>query len=77
MKFAYTYIMTNKGHSVLYTGCTNDLVRRVKEQKTTTTRAHLQTNTIVNTVFTTKNLLVTNLQLTKKIELKDCLGKQK
>ena len=33
MKFAYTYIMTNKGHSVLYTGCTNDLVRRVGEHK--------------------------------------------
>ena len=33
MKFAYTYIMTNKGHSVLYTGSTNDLVRRVGEHK--------------------------------------------
>ena len=33
MRFAYTYIMTNVSHSVLYTGCTNDLVRRVSEHK--------------------------------------------
>ena len=33
MRFSYTYIMTNITHSVLYTGCTNDLVRRVSEHK--------------------------------------------
>ena len=33
MRPGYTYIMTNKWNTVLYTGCTSDIVKRVKEHK--------------------------------------------
>ena len=32
-KYYYTYILTNKNNKVLYTGVTNDLLRRVWEHK--------------------------------------------
>ncbi len=33
LKTYYVYLMTNKNNSVIYTGITNDLVRRVFEHK--------------------------------------------
>ena len=33
MTSGFTYIMTNKHHNVLYTGCTTDIVRRVWQHK--------------------------------------------
>lgn len=33
MKSGYTYIMTNKRHTVLYVGCTIDLAKRVAQHK--------------------------------------------
>ncbi len=33
MKSGYIYILTNKNHSTLYTGITNNLLRRIHEHK--------------------------------------------
>ena len=33
MKSGFTYIMTNKRHTALYTGCTSDIVKRVTQHK--------------------------------------------
>ena len=33
MRFSYVYILTNKNHTVLYTGVTSNLIKRVYQHK--------------------------------------------
>ena len=45
------YIMTNSRHTVLYTGVTNDLLRRVEEHKTGTGSAFAKKYNVNKLVF--------------------------
>ncbi len=47
----YVYIMTNKGHRVLYTGVTNDLQRRVYEHKNKLVKGFTNKYNVIKLVF--------------------------
>lgn len=51
MKVFYVYIMTNKIHTVLYTGVTNDIVRRCYEHKNKTTEGFTQRYNVSELVY--------------------------
>ena len=47
----YVYIMTNKNNTVLYTGVTNDLKRRVYQHKTKTMEAFTKKYNVIKLVY--------------------------
>ena len=47
----YVYIMTNKNNKVLYTGVTNDLIRRVHEHKEKMTKGFTKKYNIKKLVY--------------------------
>ena len=47
----YVYIMTNKNNTVLYTGVTNDLIRRVHEHKEKMTKGFTKKYNINKLVY--------------------------
>ena len=47
----YTYILTNKNHTVLYTGVTNDLVRRCFEHKNKLLRGFTEKYNVDNLIY--------------------------
>ncbi|MFH2142277.1 MAG: GIY-YIG nuclease family protein [Bacteroidota bacterium] len=47
----YVYILTNKNHNVLYTGITNDLIRRTWEHKQKMTKGFTQKYNVDKLVY--------------------------
>jgi putative endonuclease len=82
----YVYIMTNKGNSVLYTGVTNDLKRRVYEHKEKLADGFTRKYNIVKLVYyevfeDIENAILREKQIKagsrrKKIELVDSMNRE-
>ncbi len=76
MKLYYVYIMTNKINTVLYTGVTSDLERRVYEHKNKLVDGFTKKYNIVKLVYfdTTNDV---NAAITREKEIKGWLRNKK
>lgn len=65
----YVYILTNKAKTVLYTGVTNNLRRRLEEHKEKCNPNSFTQDIMLSFQFTTKNTAGFNKQLQEKKKL--------
>ncbi|MFI5202245.1 MAG: GIY-YIG nuclease family protein [Candidatus Kapaibacterium sp.] len=70
------YILANSRNTVLYTGVTNDLVRRIAEHKAKTFPA-FRSNTMSKNLFTSNGSKIRNLQFFERSKSKPVLGLKK
>lgn len=67
MKEYYVYIMTNKKYGTLYTGVTNDLIRRVYEHKEGLVDGFTKKYQLHNIVYFEQHVDITEAILREKI----------
>jgi len=65
-KGGFIYLLTNKNHTVLYTGVTTCLKERIEQHKTTSIKGSFHLNITVTGWFTMKAFLTSVRQLQKK-----------
>lgn len=51
MRFSFVYILTNKTNRVIYTGVTNDLIRRVSEHRSGSYRSFTKKYNVTKLVY--------------------------
>lgn len=73
---SYVYLLTNKHHNVLYTGVTNDLIRRIYEHKNKLVKGFTQKYNVDHLVYyeVCENIIVT---IERKKQIKTWSRKKK
>lgn len=67
----YTYIVTNDKHSVLYTGMTNDLKRRIYEHKNVSDRDKFASKYRTNMLMYYENFDTADQAIRREKQIKD------
>ena len=72
----FTYVLTNKNHTVLYTGVTNDLMRRVFEHKNKLTKGFTQKYNVDKLIYFERFEYI-NLSIAREKQIKGYSRKKK